>query len=205
MAKEKSRFFWAAPSRGSIPWHSCRREGCIYTSHFEAKHVSVSSFSTSATLIKRRCPDVRLSDLWVAFGAHPLCFLSAQNQNQNLIRSEAHSITYCGRSGCQHRTFLPPWTSTDIVLMFPAVLLENYKMNQPDVPKETRIPSRWAGRIVSAAAVRRNQRLSFKLLKVVLELLFLDICVSASLCVLPQSENMPSFLVFFLLELILTS
>lgn len=34
---------------------------------------------------------------------------------------------------------------------------------------------------------------------------FLDICVSASLCVLPQSENMPSFLVFFLLKLILTS
>lgn len=166
-AQEKSRFFWAAPSRGSVPWHSCVMH--LYITHWS---------QTCQRLPSSRQPQwlnvLMFGSLifWAASVARPLCFLSAQNQNQNLMWSEAHSITRCGRSGCQRLTFLPPWASTDIVLMFPAVLLENYKMSQSDVPKETRVSSRWAGRIVSAAAVRRNQHSRFKLLKVVLELLF---------------------------------
>lgn len=45
------------------------------------------------------------SGLWVASVALPSVF-SAQHQNQNHIQSAAHSITYCGLSGCQHLTFL---------------------------------------------------------------------------------------------------
>lgn len=79
-------------------------------------------------------PDEALWVLSVAFTSAS----SAQYQNQNQIWSAvAHSITYCGLGGCQHRTFLPLWTNADSV--FWCCLLcgtENGEINQPDMPQE---------------------------------------------------------------------